>query len=410
MKAGRVHIIGAGLAGMSAAVALIQAGRAVCLYEAAPVAGGRCRSYFDRVLNCRVDNGNHLLLSGNRAAMEYLRSIGAAVTLTGPTAAEFPFMDLTSGARWTLRPNAGRIPWWILSPSRRVPGTRARDYLALRRLRQAGSVADVLRQNTLYHRLLAPLTIAALNTPPEQAMARLLAAVVDETLAAGGAACIPRFPRLGMSETFINPAVKFLTARGADIAFNRRITALEIGPHRITALHGHAGPIGVATNEDVILATPPWIAQELLPGLVVPDAFQAIVNVHFHLDAPRAPGFIGLVGGVAEWVFTKPGHASVTISAANRLVDEPAESLAATTWQNVRAALNLPAPMPVWRVVKERRASFAATQAQEARRPAARTRWQNLALAGDWTATGLPATIEGAIRSGQTAAALLGAD
>ena len=107
-------------------------------------------------------------------------------------------------------------------------------------------------------------------------------------------------------------------------------------------------------------------------------------------------------------MFVKPGHVSVTISAANRMVDRSAEAIAAAVWPDVSAALRLHAPdMPPYRVVKERRATFAATAAQERRRPDARTPVANLALAGDWTATGLPATIEGAIRSGRRAAELL---
>ena len=157
-----------------------------------------------------------------------------------------------------------------------------------------------------------------------------------------------------------------------------------------------------------MLAVPPWVAGELLPGLVVPDEFQAILNIHFRIDADAGPaGFIGVVGGTAEWVFVKPGHVSVTVSAANRMVDEPAEAIAAAVWPDVRMALRLPEPMPPFRVVKERRASFAATGAQERRRPGARGALANLVLAGDWTATGLPATIEGAIRSGRAAAEAL---
>jgi len=140
----------------------------------------------------------------------------------------------------------------------------------------------------------------------------------------------------------------------------------------------------------------------------VPGAFEAILNLHFRLDASPGPaGFIGLIGGVAEWVFIKPGIVSVTISAASRLVDQPAEAVAARVWPEVRRALALPEPMPPVRVVKEKRATFAATAAQERRRPPARTSLANLALAGDWTATGLPATIEGAIRSGRSAAEVL---
>ena len=131
MTAPRVHVIGGGLAGLSAAVALTKVGRAVTVLEAGPAAGGRCRSYFDRELGLRVDNGNHLLLSGNRATFAYLETIGARDTLVMPKSPLFPFFDLGDGRRWTVQPNIGRIPWWILSPKRRVPDTRATDYLAL---------------------------------------------------------------------------------------------------------------------------------------------------------------------------------------------------------------------------------------------------------------------------------------
>jgi uncharacterized protein with NAD-binding domain and iron-sulfur cluster len=114
-----------------------------------------------------------------------------------------------------------------------------------------------------------------------------------------------------------------------------------------------------------------------------------------------------VIGGVAEWVFVKPGIVSVTISAANRLIELPAEEIAALVWPDVRAACDLAGAMPPWRVVKEKRASFAATAAQSRRRPSARTGLANLVLAGDWTATGLPATIEGAIRSGRQAAEIM---
>ena len=143
-------------------------------------------------------------------------------------------------------------------------------------------------------------------------------------------------------------------------------------------------------------------------GQRCPTEFQAILNIHFRVEADRGPtGFIGLIGGTAEWVFVKRGHVSVTISAANRMVDQDAETIARAVWPDVRAALDLPGPMPAWRVVKERRATFAATAAQERLRPGPRTALGNLVLAGDWTATGLPGTIEGAIRSGRTAAEVL---
>ena len=134
-----VHIIGAGLAGLSAAAALAARGDHVVVHEATAFAGGRCRSYHDAAVGMTIDNGNHLLLSGNRAALEFLRLIGSAHRLIGPPAAEFPFVDLESRAHWTLRFNDGRLPFWIFDAKRRVPGTRVGDYLSLARLLWPGS-------------------------------------------------------------------------------------------------------------------------------------------------------------------------------------------------------------------------------------------------------------------------------
>ncbi|GAC1341771.1 MAG: hydroxysqualene dehydroxylase HpnE [Acetobacteraceae bacterium] len=400
-----VHVVGAGLAGLAAALSLAERGIAVTIHEAGPAAGGRCRSYFDRELGCRLDNGNHLLLSGNRAAFGFLDQVGARATLAGPSEPLFPFMDLATGERWTLRPNRGRLPLWVLSPSRRVPGTRLAEYLHLRALRHAGpeaTVAGTLRDGPLYRRLLEPLAVAALNTPPATASARLLAAVIEESLAQGGAACIPAFPAQGLSETFIDPALAWLTARGARLRTGSRIADLEQRDGRVVRL----GPDPLGADEAVVLAVPAPIAAALLPGISGPDQFEAILNVHYRAKADPGPaGFVGLVGGTAEWLFVKPGVVSVTISAANRAINVEPVALAQQVWQEVRRVLRLPEPIPPWRVIKEKRATFAATPEQDRRRPPARTALANCVLAGDWTATGLPATIEGAIRSGRAAAA-----
>jgi len=187
---GMIHVVGAGLAGLAAAVRLAGRGASVVVHEAAGGAGGRCRSYHDPLLDMVIDNGNHLLLSGNHAALSYLETIGSAGGLAGPAAAEFAFVDLASGERWTLRINRGRLPWWIFDRSRRVPGTTASDYLSFARLLYASDEKTICEAVTcagpLYERLARPFWLAALNIEPKEGSAGLAGAIVRETLAAGG--------------------------------------------------------------------------------------------------------------------------------------------------------------------------------------------------------------------------------
>ncbi|MFM9973956.1 MAG: FAD-dependent oxidoreductase, partial [Beijerinckiaceae bacterium] len=238
--AGVVHIIGAGLAGLAAAVRLSQAGHAVCIHEAAPQAGGRCRSYYDAALGLTIDNGNHLLLSGNRDALDYLAVIGAKDALRGPEEACFPFMDLVTGKRWDLRPNDGRIPWWIFAPSRRVPDSSALDYrapLGIMLSRRDQRIDRVMScSGPLYDRLWGPVLLAGLNTPPEQGSTSLAAAMIRESLMAGGQMCRPLIATHGLSAAFVDPAILLLGKAGHSIRFGRRLRSLGITDGRVTCL------------------------------------------------------------------------------------------------------------------------------------------------------------------------------
>jgi squalene-associated FAD-dependent desaturase len=298
----------------------------------------------------------------------------------------------------------------VFAAERRVKGTGPLAYLSARRLLKAPAsavITDVLDPATiLFRRLWQPVAVAALNTETEAASARLFGEVLRESLGAGGRACIPLVPREGLSETLVEPALAKLRAAGAEIRIASRLRAINLEQGRVATLDFDGAIETLKPEEAVVLAVPAPVASRLVPELTAPDEFRAIVNAHYRIALRgNVPWFVGIVGGTAEWVFRKPEVLSVTVSAADRLVDMPAETLAPLLWADVAAAYELPdEPMPVCQIVKEKRATFAATPAQLARRPGTATRWPNLILAGDWTDTGLPATIEGAIRSGFAAA------
>lgn len=411
---GRVFVVGAGMAGLACAVSLARRELPVEVLEAANHAGGRCRSFFDDTLECRIDNGNHILLSGNSSAFAYLREIGSADTMGGPTRAEFPFFDLETSSRWTVKPNSGRFPWWIFSDERRVPETRAVDYLrgfALARCGPRQTVAQVLGSSgALYRGFWEPFAIAVLNTDPEEAAASLLWPVVWETFGRGESAYRPRIAREGLSESFVDPALSFLKQKGSRVTFGRRLRRLEVSNNRVRRLDFGASSEEIGETDAVVLAVPASVCQGLLPGLVAPDAYRSILNVHFKTEEEEAgePKLLGLLGGTAQWVFRRGPIASVTISAADALLDRNPLELSTSIWDEICRACGMKAsPLPPHRVVAEKRATFAQTPDQVCRRPGPRTDTENLFLAGDWTDTGIPATIEGAIRSGQTAADLV---
>ncbi|HTW36420.1 MAG TPA: hydroxysqualene dehydroxylase HpnE [Rhizomicrobium sp.] len=405
------YVIGAGLAGLSAAVELADKGMRVEVFESAGQAGGRCRSYFDGGLGMTIDNGNHLVLSGNGSTMRYLRAIGAQNALVGPDNANANFVDLKTDKRWTIKPSDGPIPYWLFDKEARVPGTHTLDYLELGKLLIANSdktVGDVLScKGPLWDRLLEPFFLAALNTKPEIGSAALAAQLVRETFAKGGRAFRPRIAHPTLAAAFVEPAVQYLSGKGARVGLGERLKTIHRDKDRATALEIADRTLALSSDDVVVLATPPWVTGELLPDVSVPDEFSAIVNAHFKIEPPSsAPGMLGLIGGTAEWVFAFPDRISVTVSGADRLVDMGREELAQLLWRDVAKVHGLAEELPPWQIVKEKRATFAATPAQAKKRAKADTRWKNLILAGDWTDTGLPATIEGAIRSGHKAAEL----
>jgi len=251
--------------------------------------------------------------------------------------------------------------------------------------------------------------LAALNIDPQEGSTELARTIILKTLLQGGDACRPMIASPSLSEAFIEPAIAYLQKRGAAICLDYRLRKIEFTGNHVIGLDFGDAQIPLSARDQLILAVPAPVASDLMPGLIAPQNHRAIVNAHFKIVPPAGiPPITGVVNGTIEWLFCFHNRLSVTISSADRLLELPRETLAAQIWRDVakvtQISAPLPASLPPWQIIKEKRATFAATVTENARRPKSKTAFDNLWLAGDWTDTGLPATIEGAILSGNRAA------
>jgi squalene-associated FAD-dependent desaturase len=415
---GQVHVIGAGLAGLAAALDLAEAGRRVTVHEATGKAGGRCRSFHDAALGRRIDNGNHLILSGNAAVLSHARRVGAEDRLR-ELPAEFPFADLAPGApvrRWTVRVPA--TPLGAGRPGGRPPGVGMGEAFAgvasLLAARRGRTVAEAVRGRGRMWRLFwEPMATAVLNMPPEEGSAALLRAALLRSFFRGAAACRPVVAPEGLGAALIEPALDRLAAMGADLRYREPVTSLGTNGGRATFLELPGGGVPLGPNDAVVLALPPQTAAGLVPGLPAPRPGLAILNAHFVVRpaaAEAAPPVLGLLGAEAQWLFRRGDVLSVTISAAERSSawDMERNAALALLWSEVARALDLGGERPIAsRLLRERGATFDQSPAGSAARPATRTRLANVVLAGDHVRTGLPATLEGAVLSGRAAARAL---
>jgi hydroxysqualene dehydroxylase len=406
-----IHVVGAGLAGLSAALTLARAGRGaeVVLHEATPLAGGRCRSWHEPRLDATIDNGTHVVVGANVAVRGYLAALGVSERLHWFDEG-IDFLDVGDGARWRVT-----TPFDLFAVARARGGSATGAAItALRLAAPIGAATIAMRLGAgspLGASLWDPLARAVMNTAPERAAAAPFARVLRRTLARGPGAMRVAAVRESLGDCFIDPALDALRKSGATLRLGSRLQAVTQSGGRLRALQFDAGAIELAARDRVILAVPPWEHGRLLPDLAVASIGSPIVNFHVRLAAQIAPGrpiLRGLVGGTAEWVLARGAIVSATVSAADALAETDAEHVARLLWRDIARAFDLAGEMPgTWRVIKERRATPLQDPGFEDRRPGIVTRHANLFLAGDWVEPGLPCTIETAIASGARAATRL---
>nr|WP_314626458.1 hydroxysqualene dehydroxylase HpnE [uncultured Noviherbaspirillum sp.] len=425
----QVAVIGGGWAGCAAAVELATRGAEVTLYEASRTLGGRARAV--RTHGKLLDNGQHILLGAYRETLRLMRRLGIAersALLRLPLQMCYP-----DGQGMHFVAPRLPAPLHVGVALLRSRGLARQDKMALARfstaarwmgwqLNQDCSVSELLARfeqtDTLVQLMWRPLCIAALNTPPERASAQVFLNVLRDSLGARRAASDMLLPRVDLGTLFPVQAAAFVESRGGRVVLGTSVDALEKDGDRWRVLD--------ASCDAVVIATPPAQAAALLaphaPSLQMPAfEWESITTVYLQytadvrLDRP----FLALVdqpdaGHWGQFVFDRgqlgsddAGLLAVVISASGPALNLGNDSLPPKVAAQLVQALRRPAlGSPLWaRVISEKRATFACTPGLQ--RPSNDVGIGGLALAGDYTASDYPATLESAVRSGVAAATLL---
>jgi len=422
-----VAVIGGGYAGMAAAVTLVAQRVPVTVFEAAKTLGGRARRVEHR--DTTLDNGLHILIGAYSETLRLMRLVGAdpeRLLLRLP-------LTWQIHERFTLRAAGLPAPLHLLAgliAARGAPFAErlsaARFMLRMRRrgyaIQQDTTVASLLEQHVRGDRmkrlLWRPLCISALNTPPESASAQVFLNVLRDSLDAGRDASDLLLPRTDLSRLFPDPAAEFVKAKGGAVLTGQRVTTIDESADGFTVRCGD----GEHPFSHVVCALPPYHAGAFLIGISalaeVAEAverleYQPIYSVYlcYPVDRRLPAPMLGFESALLQWAFDRGalsgqhGLIGVVISAEGPHQDLAQDELAHLVHQELQQQLGL-LPEPLWsRVIAEKRATFACTPGLK--RPESRTPLRNFFLAGDYTASEYPGTIESAVRSGISAARMI---
>jgi squalene-associated FAD-dependent desaturase len=399
----RVAVVGAGYAGMAAAVTLVERGAQATVLESGPVPGGRARRVTTQ--GHTLDNGQHILVGAYASLFSLMRLVGVPADAVLRIPLELRYADGFRFRSYYFPAPFGLLAGLLLArglPWHERTGA-VRFMLALRRLRfrlaEDCSVSALLERHAQHdrigHYLWKPLCVSALNTLPESASANVFLAVLRDTLAGDAEASDLILPKVDLSRLFPEPATDWLRAKGADVRYETTVRDLA-------ALK--------SDYDAVILAVGPHQLKVLLPGVADAFEYQPITTCYLQYEPKDRLPFpmLGLANGLVQWVFDRgaltgeKGLFAAVISAQGDHQQMAQDELAATCHREIAAALpGLAAPQ--WsRVIAEKRATIAVTPGLH--RPAIETSLPGVFLAGDYADPEYPPTLEAAVRSGIRAA------
>jgi len=395
-----IHILGAGLAGLSSAVHAKRLGLNVKLYEATPRAGGRIRSVEDKINDAVYDNGTHLIIEGYRHTFEYLKMIGATDELLAYQPSSYSFKEPSSNLSWDVP--ARHLVGQVLKGA--VPGVGFSELWPLLKLpftKPETALTTVLNNNKLsVSRFWEPFILSVFNTDVDEVSIKMLKQTLFELMKVGPNAFRPFFAKNTLDDCFIKPALRTL-----DIQYSKRLISLKENEGRIQELCFKNEVVRISDDDQVILALPAQSFNQIDSGLgKLEVAFSDIANIHFFLNKNLNEKFVCFIGTKSQWVYAKGNHICVTISNYQDLRDGKSSLFAQKIWYEIANTLGLDSShTPNNRIIIEKHATPVQDATFVKYRPTTKTIFSNLFLCGDWIDTKLPATIESAIKSGKMA-------
>jgi squalene-associated FAD-dependent desaturase len=439
-----VIVVGGGFAGLSAATALAKRGARVVVVDARPQLGGRATAFLDRDTGELVDNGQHVMFGCYSATLAFLGRIGAMDNVRVMPALEVPYID-TLGRRSVLRCPPLPSPLHLVGAVLDWDPMPWRERLSILRLVQpirgaatllrkegglppfSATVSEWLRAHGQGPKLTAwlwePLAVAALNQRPEVASAAPFVRVLAEMFGPDTSASAMVLPTRPLHQMYAEPARDYLVERGSETR-SKALARLIFSGNRVEGVDVR----GERTLSPVVISTVPWHSLRALVGAAPPPSLaplldvadsmtsMPIVTVNLWYDRVVMDDlFVGLPGRNMQWVFDKrrafgsaASHLSTVSSGATDLTRMTRDDLIALAAKEIADALPRARRATLVRatVISEKQATFSLAPDQPPR-PGMRTGVEGLYLAGDWMDTGLPGTIESAVRSGHGAAELV---
>ena len=421
----KVLVIGGGLAGLSLAAYLSKNNFKVKLLESSPKLGGRTYSFLDKETNTILDNGQHILMGCYYETLNFLSLIGATKNFNIQKSLNvsfvkegyklfklksFPFFYpinlLIAVLNYKAINFSGRLK--LIKVFLKLP------FYSLKKLSQMNVQQWLEEENqssNIRDAFWKILAVGALNTSLEKASAKIFVDILRQIFANGKNAATIVLPKYGLTESFCKDAEEFITNNNGEILLSETVNKLVINDDRVTAVHATNK---VYTNFDFIAtAIPAFALSRILDKkdqINIPEfTYSTILNIHLWLKENSFPkGFFGLINSPLHWVFNKGTHLNIVISDAEELASKKDEELIEICKSEMQKFFLLnPEMISNYKIIKEKRATFIPSNEIHDKRPQQKTKIKNLVLAGDWVDTGLPSTIESAVKSGRVATDLI---